>query len=97
MKLLFENVWVRFPVMQPIVGNPLTGCRIGSTQAFYWGTSEWTAQQITEAWEVANRLDLIGPTMEQPQCAFPRAESDTGGSLSVHIASWLLPRSVEDD
>ena len=32
-------------------------------QAFYWGTSEWTAQQITEAWEVAKRLDLIGPTM----------------------------------
>ena len=36
-------------------------------QAFYWGTSEWSAQQITQAWEVANRLDLIGPTMEQPQ------------------------------
>jgi voltage-dependent potassium channel beta subunit len=35
--------------------------------AFYWGTSEWSAQQITEAWEVAHRLDLIGPAMEQPE------------------------------
>lgn len=35
--------------------------------AFYWGTSEWSAQQITEAWEVANRLDMVGPAMEQPE------------------------------
>ncbi|BDA50125.1 Voltage-gated potassium channel subunit beta-1 [Coccomyxa sp. Obi] len=35
--------------------------------AFYWGTSEWTAQQITEAWAVADRLNLIGPAMEQPE------------------------------
>ena len=35
--------------------------------AFYWGTSEWTAQQITEAWSVANRLDLVGPIVEQPE------------------------------
>ncbi|KAG8072923.1 hypothetical protein GUJ93_ZPchr0006g45202 [Zizania palustris] len=35
--------------------------------AFYWGTSEWSAQQITEAWGVANRLDLVGPIVEQPE------------------------------
>jgi aryl-alcohol dehydrogenase-like predicted oxidoreductase len=35
--------------------------------AFYWGTSEWDAQQITEACEVAARLNLIGPSVEQPQ------------------------------
>lgn len=35
--------------------------------AFYWGTSEWSAQQITEAWGVANRLDLLGPIVEQPE------------------------------
>ncbi|EIE23150.1 hypothetical protein COCSUDRAFT_66187 [Coccomyxa subellipsoidea C-169] len=35
--------------------------------AFYWGTSEWTAQQITEAWAIADRLNLIGPAMEQPE------------------------------
>ena len=31
-------------------------------QVLYWGTSNWTAQRVTEAWEVARRLDLIGPT-----------------------------------
>eukprot|EP01026_Neomeris_dumetosa_P043041 TRINITY_DN35959_c0_g1_i10.p1 TRINITY_DN35959_c0_g1~~TRINITY_DN35959_c0_g1_i10.p1 ORF type:complete len:373 (-),score=41.54 TRINITY_DN35959_c0_g1_i10:346-1338(-) len=35
--------------------------------AFYWGTSEWSAQQITQAWDIANRLDMIGPLMEQPE------------------------------
>ncbi|KAH7433191.1 hypothetical protein KP509_07G058500 [Ceratopteris richardii] len=35
--------------------------------AFYWGTSEWDARQITEAWEVANRFNLIGPAVEQPE------------------------------
>ena len=35
--------------------------------AFYWGTSEWSAQQITEAWGVAQRLDLMGPIVEQPE------------------------------
>jgi voltage-dependent potassium channel beta subunit len=33
----------------------------------YWGTSEWSAQQITEAHYVAERYKLIGPVMEQPQ------------------------------
>ena len=33
----------------------------------YWGTSEWTSQQITEAHYVAERYNLIGPTMEQPE------------------------------
>uniref|UniRef100_A0A2N9IW52 NADP-dependent oxidoreductase domain-containing protein n=1 Tax=Fagus sylvatica TaxID=28930 RepID=A0A2N9IW52_FAGSY len=32
--------------------------------AFYWGTGEWSAQQITEAWGVAQRLDLMGPIVE---------------------------------
>jgi voltage-dependent potassium channel beta subunit len=33
----------------------------------YWGTSEWSAQEIMEAHMVAQRYSLIGPTMEQPQ------------------------------
>lgn len=40
---------------------------INQGKAFYWGTSEWTAEQIREAHEVARREHLIGPTMEQPQ------------------------------
>lgn len=35
--------------------------------AFYWGTSEWSAQQIEEARRVATRLNLVGPLCEQPQ------------------------------
>lgn len=33
----------------------------------YWGTSEWSAQEIMEAHMFAERHHLIGPTMEQPQ------------------------------
>lgn len=33
----------------------------------YWGTSEWSAQEIMEAHMIAEKLRLIGPVMEQPQ------------------------------
>jgi voltage-dependent potassium channel beta subunit len=33
----------------------------------YWGTSEWSAQEIMEAHMVAKQNHLIGPAMEQPQ------------------------------
>ncbi|MBI1268408.1 MAG: aldo/keto reductase [Cryomorphaceae bacterium] len=33
----------------------------------YWGTSEWSAMEIMEAHAAAERYNLIGPTMEQPQ------------------------------
>ncbi|MCB0547256.1 MAG: aldo/keto reductase [Phaeodactylibacter sp.] len=33
----------------------------------YWGTSEWSAQEIMEAHMAARQLNLIGPVMEQPQ------------------------------
>ena len=33
----------------------------------YWGTSEWSAQEIMEAHMVAKQHHLIGPSMEQPQ------------------------------
>jgi voltage-dependent potassium channel beta subunit len=40
---------------------------IHSGKAFYWGTSEWSATQIMEAYAIARREHLIPPTMEQPQ------------------------------
>lgn len=40
---------------------------INQGKAFYWGTSEWSAQQIMEAYGVARRERLIPPLMEQPQ------------------------------
>ena len=33
----------------------------------YWGTSEWSAQEINEAFLCAKKFNLRGPTMEQPQ------------------------------
>lgn len=40
---------------------------INQGKAFYWGTSEWSAAQIMEAYSVARREHLIPPLMEQPQ------------------------------
>ncbi|THU89043.1 voltage-gated potassium channel beta-2 subunit [Dendrothele bispora CBS 962.96] len=35
--------------------------------AFYWGTSEWSAEQIEEAFHIAHTLGLIAPIAEQCQ------------------------------
>ncbi len=40
---------------------------VDSGRAFYWGTSEWSAEQIREAHAIARREHLVPPTMEQPQ------------------------------
>ena len=40
---------------------------INQGKALYWGTSEWNATQIMEAYGIAHREHLIPPTMEQPQ------------------------------
>lgn len=35
--------------------------------ALYWGTSEWTANQLKKAIKVAKELNCIPPTVEQPE------------------------------
>jgi voltage-dependent potassium channel beta subunit len=40
---------------------------INQGKAFYWGTSEWPAERIRDAFHIARRERLIPPTMEQPQ------------------------------
>ncbi len=40
---------------------------ISQGKVLYWSTSEWSAQQITEAHAVARAAGLTPPTMEQPQ------------------------------
>ncbi|KAF2277492.1 Aldo/keto reductase [Westerdykella ornata] len=35
--------------------------------AYYWGTSEWSAKQIQEAHDIAEKYNLIAPVAEQPQ------------------------------
>lgn len=36
-------------------------------KVLYWGTSEWSAAQLTEAYAVCDRLGLHAPVVEQPQ------------------------------
>jgi voltage-dependent potassium channel beta subunit len=36
-------------------------------KVLYWGTSEWSALEITRAHEIAREFLLVPPTMEQPQ------------------------------
>jgi len=40
---------------------------INQGKALYWGTSEWSATEIMEAYMIARREHLIPPLMEQPQ------------------------------
>ena len=41
--------------------------RVESGKALYWGTSEWSADEIREAWGIAERHHLHKPQMEQPE------------------------------
>lgn len=59
---------------RPDVGTPMLEVVEGFTQAirnlnlaYYWGTSEWSAAQITEATRLAEKHNLIAPIAEQPQ------------------------------
>ncbi len=40
---------------------------VSQGKALYWGTSEWSADEIRAAWEIADRHHLHKPVMEQPQ------------------------------
>ena len=40
---------------------------VAAGKALYWGTSEWSAEEIRQAWEIADRRNLRKPQMEQPQ------------------------------
>jgi len=40
---------------------------INSGKAHYWATSEWSAEEIEEAYHIADKLGLIGPIAEQAQ------------------------------
>jgi voltage-dependent potassium channel beta subunit len=40
---------------------------VSSGKALYWGTSEWSADEIRAAWLIADRHHLHKPVVEQPQ------------------------------
>jgi voltage-dependent potassium channel beta subunit len=51
---------------------------VSSGRALYWGTSEWAADEIRAAWEIAERHNLHKPVMEQPQYnMFERTKVET--------------------
>jgi len=54
---------------------------IETGKTFYWGTSEWTGQQISSAIEICEKLNLHRPVVEQPQYNMvhrPRVEVEYG-------------------
>jgi voltage-dependent potassium channel beta subunit len=70
-------------------------------KVLYWGTSEWSGQQITEAHLVARRDGLTPPTMEQPQYnLFEREKVDDtfglGTTIWSPLASGLLTGKYND-
>jgi voltage-dependent potassium channel beta subunit len=40
---------------------------VSSGRAHYWGTSEWSADEIRAAWSIADRHHLHKPVVEQPE------------------------------
>ena len=75
---------------------------ISQGKALYWGTSEWSADEIRAAWTIADRQHLHKPVMEQPQYhlfhrkrveqEYKRLIEDTGLGLTTWspLASGLL-------
>jgi voltage-dependent potassium channel beta subunit len=53
-------------------------------KVLYWGTSEWNAQQITEAHAAARSLNLTPPVMEQPQYNFFERQKVEGDYLPLY-------------
>jgi voltage-dependent potassium channel beta subunit len=82
---------------------------VSSGRALYWGTSEWAADEIRAAWEVAERHHLHKPVMEQPQYnlltrrkverEYARLYEDIGLGLTTWspLASGLLTGKYVDD
>jgi voltage-dependent potassium channel beta subunit len=40
---------------------------VAQGKVLYWGTSEWSAQEIMQSYSVARQYNLVPPTIEQPQ------------------------------
>ena len=62
-------------------------------KVLYWGTSEWNAEQLAEAYAVAERYNLEPPTMEQPQYnMFHRERVET--ELAAHVRDHGLGTTI---
>ena len=81
---------------------------VASGKALYWGTSEWSADEIRAAWEIAERHHLRKPVMEQPQynlfhrerveSEYARLYEDIGLGTTIWspLASGLLTGKYND-
>ena len=81
---------------------------ISQGKALYWGTSEWSADEIRAAWEIAERHHLRKPVMEQPEYnllrrdkverEFARLYDDIGLGLTTWspLASGILTGKYAD-
>ena len=81
---------------------------ITAGKVHYWGTSEWTAAEIAQAWQIAERHHLHKPVMEQPQYnllhrdrvenEYARLYADIGLGLTTWspLASGLLTGKYND-
>jgi voltage-dependent potassium channel beta subunit len=81
---------------------------IARGKALYWGTSEWSAAEIVQAWQVADKHHLHKPVMEQPQYnllhrekvehEYARLYADLGLGLTTFspLASGLLTGKYND-
>jgi len=81
---------------------------VASGKALYWGTSEWSAQEIRAAWEIAERHHLRKPVVEQPEynlfnrtkveTEYARLYKDIGLGLTTWspLASGLLTGKYQD-
>jgi len=47
---------------------------VTSGRAVYWGTSEWAADEIAQAWHIADRRNMHKPVVEQPEYNLFRRE-----------------------
>jgi len=77
-------------------------------KVLYWGTSEWSSQQIREAYKIARARHLQPPTMEQPQYNLLHrerveveyaplyAEFGMGATIWSPLASGLLTGKYND-
>jgi len=81
---------------------------VSAGKALYWGTSEWSADEIRAAWDVADKRNLHKPVMEQPQynllsrerveTEYARLYEDIGLGLTTWspLASGLLTGKYAD-
>ena len=77
-------------------------------KVMYWGTSEWTGAQIRAAHELADRRNLYGPQVEQPQYSLlvrDKVENDVQPATEEHgmglvvwspLASGLLTGKYDE-